>query len=90
MILIQWGREEADAFEMGNLKIQGGDREGRNNTRRHEYLKPSYLKFKSEEIPPPSLHRCQPGARGEAVISAGGWRGLSSARTSTRVFPLNF
>lgn len=39
---------------MGNLKIQGGDCGGRNNTHQHEYLKSSYLKFESGEIFSPS------------------------------------
>lgn len=38
---------------MGNLKIQGGECGGRNNTHQHEYLKSSYLKFESGEISPP-------------------------------------
>lgn len=56
-------------FEIGNLKIQGGDCGGRNNTHQHEYLKSSYLKFESGEF-------SVLGAWSEAVISAGGRCGL--------------
>ena len=72
---------------MGSLKIQGGGLRGRDNMHCHEYLKSSYLKCESGEI---SFFFCQLGARGEAKISAGGWRGLFSSLYIRRLFHLDF
>lgn len=53
-----------------------------------EYLKSSYLIFNSGEIVfPPDVSW---ELRGAAVISAGGYRSLFSAPTSTLLFRFNF